>query len=158
MASGDIERSVGRIVSRAAISDVLHRYARLIDGGDFDAIAGLFADDCVADYGIREGDMLRSSAGVVDWIKTQLRAVHATSHHISNIEIEFVDDDHATSVCYVYAWHSIEGVEVNMVVLGRYLDRFERQGRQWRITQRQLLVHGLEHFPAGIVRPLPRLG
>lgn len=156
MPSDELEQSVGGLVSRAAITDALRRYARLIDEGDFDAVADIFADDCTADYGIREGDMLCSPAGVVEWIKTQLRRVRATSHHISNIEIDFIDNDHAASVCYVYAWHSIDGMEVNMIVLGRYLDRFERADDKWRIRCRRLFVHGLEHFPADVLRPLPR--
>jgi len=156
--SDELEQAVDRLVSRAAITEALHRYARLIDDGDFDTLTEIFADDCTADYGIREDAILCSPAEVVDWIKTQLRRVRATSHHISNIEIDHLDNDHAASVCYVYAWHSIDGMEVNMVVLGRYVDRFERVGDKWRITRRQLFVHGLEHFPTDVLRPLPRAG
>lgn len=155
MSSDELERALDRLVSRAAITESLHRYARLIDERDFDTLSEIFADECTAEYGSRGGDLLRSSSEVIDWVKTQLRQVRATSHHISNVEIDFIDADHAASVCYVYAWHDIDGMTAKAVVLGRYVDRFERTGQQWRITHRKLFAHGFEHFPADFLRPLP---
>jgi 3-phenylpropionate/cinnamic acid dioxygenase small subunit len=150
----ELKRALDRLVSRAAITESLHRYARLIDERNFDALSEIFANDCTAEYGSRDCDVLRSSDEVIDWIKTQLRQVRATSHHISNVEIDFIDAHHAASVCYVYAWHDIDGMTAKAVVLGRYVDRFERTGQQWRITHRQLFAHGFEHFPADFIRPL----
>ena len=107
--SYNVETMLDQLVSRSAITEVLHRYARLIDEQDFDAVAALFTADCVAHYGAREGDTLTSPSEVIDWIRTQLRGVRATSHHISNVEIDFIDSDHAHLVfraaakrsCYV---------------------------------------------------------
>lgn len=152
----DVNTTLDQLLSRCAITELLHRYARLIDDHNFDAVAELFTADCLAEYGVREGDTLHTPADVVDWVRTQLRDVRATSHHISNVEVEFIDPDHANTVCYLYAWHEVEGAPVRPTVLGRYVDRIERAGGQWRIARRQVFAHGLEHFPDGIMRPLPR--
>jgi len=151
----DRDAALDQLISRYAITDLLHRYARLIDEQNFDAVTELFTEDCRAEYGTREGDTLNSSTEVVDWIRTQLRGVGATSHHISNVEVQFIDSDHAETVCYVYAWHAVEGAAVRPTVLGRYVDRLERSGGDWRIAHRQMFAHGMEQFPEGILRPLP---
>lgn len=150
------DTALGQLVSRYAITDVLHRYARLIDEQNFDAVADLFADDCRAEYGVRADDTLNSPAEVVNWIRTQLHGVCATSHHISNVEVEFIDAEHAATVSYLYAWHQPDGTESRPTVLGRYVDRLKCEDGRWRIAHRQVLVHGVEQFPEGILRPLHR--
>ncbi|HET7015098.1 MAG TPA: nuclear transport factor 2 family protein [Streptosporangiaceae bacterium] len=141
---------------RAAITEVLHAYARLVDERDFSAVAGLFTDDCVAEYGIRETDTMRSSAALAGWLTRMLADGTPTSHHISNVQIRFTDADHAESICYVHAWHGAPGTAPDPVILARYVDSHERTPAGWRIARRRMLAHGLIGFPDGILRPLTR--
>ena len=152
----DVDTAVRELIDRAAVTEVLYSYARLVDERDFAAAAELFTDDCVAEYGIRETEIMRSSAAVADWLTSQLRDGSATSHHISNVQVSFPDADHAETTCYVYAWHRIPGTAADPIVLARYVDRLERTTAGWRIAHRRLLGHGLIDFPDGIIRPLPR--
>jgi 3-phenylpropionate/cinnamic acid dioxygenase small subunit len=152
----DVDTAVRELIDRAAVTEVLYSYARLVDGRDFAAAAELFTDDCVAEYGIRETEILRSSAAVADWLASQLRDGSASSHHISNVQVSFPDADHAEATCYVYAWHRMPGAAADPIVLARYVDRLERTPDGWRIAHRRLLGHGLIDFPDGIIRPLPR--
>lgn len=151
----DIERIIRELTDRAAVTEVLHSYARLLDERDFTAVAGLFTDDCLAEYGVRETDTLRSSAAVADWLRRQV-GVTTTSHHISNVEISFCDADHAETTSYVYAWHGVPGAAVDPVLLARYVDDFERTPAGWRIAHRRMFAHGLVGFPDGILRSLSR--
>lgn len=91
----DVDIAVRELTDRAAITEVLHAYARLVDERDFAAVAEVFTNDCLAEYGVRETDTLHSSAAVVDWLTRQLADGTATSHHISNVQISFPDADHA---------------------------------------------------------------
>jgi len=152
----DVDTAVRQLIDRAAVTEVLYSYARLVDGRDFAAAAELFTDDCVAEYGIRETEIMRSSAAVADWLASQLRDGSASSHHISNVQVSFPDADHAEATCYVYAWHRMPGAAADPIVLARYVDRLERTPDGWRIAHRRLLGHGLIDFPDGIIRPLPR--
>jgi 3-phenylpropionate/cinnamic acid dioxygenase small subunit len=154
--SVDLAAAVRELADRAAITEVLHTYARLVDERDFAAVAGVFTDDCLAEYGVREADTLYSSAAVADWLTLQLRDGTATSHHISNVQITFPDADHAETTSYVYAWHGAAGAAVGPVVLARYVDSFKRIPTGWRIAHRRMFAHGLVGFPDGILRPLPR--
>ena len=152
----DVDIAVRELTDRAAITEVLHTYARLVDERDFAAVAWLFTDDCLAEYGVRETDTLHSSAAVADWLTRQLLDGTATSHHISNVQISLPDADHAETTSYVYAWHRPPGAAVDPVILARYVDSFERTPTGWRIAHRRMFAHGLVGFPDGILRPLSR--
>ncbi|GLK99250.1 nuclear transport factor 2 family protein [Dactylosporangium matsuzakiense] len=149
---------VRELADRTAITAVLHTYARLVDERAFAAVAGVFTDDCLAEYGIGEDDTLRSAAAVVDWLTRRLPAGTTTSHHISNVLIAFPDADHAETTAYVHAWHGVPGAPVDPVLLARYADSFVRTPAGWRIAHRRMFAHGLIGFPDGILRPLPRHG
>ena len=153
----DTDIAIRELTDRAAITDILHTYARLVDERDFAAVARVFTDDCLAEYGVRETDTLHSSAAVVDWLTRQLRDGTATSHHISNVQISFPEPDHAETTSYVHAWHGTPGAPVDPVVLARYVDSFERTQTGWRIARRRMFAHGLVGFPDGILRPLSRM-
>jgi 3-phenylpropionate/cinnamic acid dioxygenase small subunit len=154
--SVDIDIAVRELTDRAAIAEVLHSYARLVDERDFPAVAGVFTDDCLVEYGVRETDTLHSAAAVTEWLTRQLLDGTVTSHHVSNVQIRLLDPDHAETTSYVYAWHGTPGAADDPVVLARYVDCFERTPRGWRITHRRMFSHGLIGFPEGILRPLPR--
>jgi 3-phenylpropionate/cinnamic acid dioxygenase small subunit len=152
----DVDTPVRELTDRAAITDVLFTYARLVDERDFAAVAGVFTDDCLAEYGVRETEILHSAAEVVAWLTGQLPEGTATSHHISNVQISLPGPDQAEATSYVHAWHRLPGAPVDPVILARYVDRFERTAGGWRIAHRRMLAHGLVGFPDGILRPLPR--
>lgn len=156
--SSDIDIAVRELSDRAAITEVLHDYARLVDERDFVAVGELFTDHCLAEYGIRDSDTLRSSTAVTDWLTRQLSDGTTTSHHVSNVQIRFGDVDHAETTAYVYAWHGTpgDGAAIDPIILARYVDSFERTPAGWRIAHRRMFAHGLVGFPGGILRPLPR--
>ena len=152
----DIDTAVCELTARAAITEVLHAYAQRVDERDFAAVAELFTDDCLAEYGIGETDTMHSSAAVVDWLNSRLADGTQTSHHISNVQISYRDADHAETTSYVHAWHRPPGAPVDPVILARYVDSFERTPTGWRIAHRRMFAHGLIGFPDGILRPLAR--
>ena len=148
--------AVRELTDRDAITAILHTYARLVDERDFAAMAEVFTDDCLAEYGLREEDTLRSAAAVVDWLTRRLSDGTATSHHISNVLVTFTGTDHAETTSYVHAWHGVKGAPVDPVILARYVDSFARTPTGWRIAHRRMFAHGLIGFPDGILRPLSR--
>jgi ketosteroid isomerase-like protein len=151
-----IDNAVRELTDRAAVTEVLHTYARLVDERDFTAVNEVFTDDCLVEYGVREADTLHSSAAVADWLTRQLLDGTATSHHISNVLISFPDADHAATTSYVYAWHGGPGGAAGPVILARYVDAFARIPAGWRIAHRRMLAHGSVGFPDGILRTLSR--
>jgi hypothetical protein len=63
----DIDSAVRELTDRAAITEVLHTYARLVDERDFAAAAGVFTDDCLAEYGVGDADHAETTSYVHAW-------------------------------------------------------------------------------------------
>jgi 3-phenylpropionate/cinnamic acid dioxygenase small subunit len=64
-----------------------------------------------------------------------LRDMESTMHFIGNVLIELTGADAARAESYFTAYHRIAG-PTDMIVAGRYLDRFTRRAGEWRIAHR----------------------
>ena len=79
----------GRVDDRLAITDLLHRYAYHFDRNEPEHVAALFTDDAVIDYG-PEFPPIHGRGAVAARIAPGLNTIFAaTSHHISNVIIDF---------------------------------------------------------------------
>ena len=74
----------------------------------------------------------------------------ATQHRLSNIAIE-LDSDNALVEAYVLAYHveDNEGVRRLHTFCGRYIDRFELRGSDWKIARRMLRTDWSSVVPMG---------
>ena len=71
-----------------------------------------------------------------------------TQHLVGNIEVQ-VSGDSATAESYVYAHHTIAAGDqlVELIVGGRYLDRFTQRDGLWRIAHRTELLDWGRNVP-----------
>ncbi|MFW2851831.1 nuclear transport factor 2 family protein [Sphingomonas sp. TX0543] len=122
------------LADRLAIQDVLCRYARGIDRCDEAVLRAVWWPGAQADYGNGFMDAGDWSGGVVK----ALGAMRRTQHFLGNMLIE-IDGDRATAETYCRAYHEVDGAErpEEMEVGGRYLDRLEKRGGEWRIAHRR---------------------
>ena len=62
-------------------------------------------------------------------------------HHLTTILVRRDDEDHATVQTYfvVYQPHDTAGEYRLALIVGRYLDTFERRGGEWRILAREVV-------------------
>src|SRR5687768_10338054 len=94
------------LVARQAICDVIHAYCRGVDTIDAEGVAALFTTDCVVDYGPGLGQPTHGSAALAERLASGLPRFAATSHHVSNIEVQLSGDGlSATTITYLMAWH-----------------------------------------------------
>ncbi len=147
----DLAREVRRLQDKAEIVDLVHRYSYLVDHRLYDELVELFTEDCLVDYGpgiappIKGRGILRTMFGS-DAPPTGARpGFVVTSHHNANVLITFDDDDRATVLTSVYAWHQTTHGE-NPRVWGYYHDVAVRTPVGWRLAQRQLRAAGNEHW------------
>lgn len=138
MSSSDDLRA---LVDRAAITTVLHRGCRMLDENDLDLLSSIYAEDCRVRF--RPGrDHERVGLEELHAYYLEVgRRLAAASHHLSNIDIDFVDDDTADVRSYFYAWQRYAGGN-EAQTWGQYVDRMGRTPSGWRILDRQLLVAG----------------
>jgi hypothetical protein len=126
------------LLDKQAIAETVYRYCRGVDRLDADEILSAYFEDGYDDHG-----ELKGTAGeFVEQLIPLLRERYlSTSHNICNQLIEITGD---TMLCesYLIAVHltASGGQEYQEVVYGRYVDRLERRGGQWRIVHRVVVL------------------
>lgn len=131
-----------RSADRQAITDVLVEYCCALDLMDLPALAALFTDDCVVEYGPGEFLQCHGSAALAKSLERMWRWSR-TSHHLSNVLIRFDGSDAALSRSYVHAWHERPDGST-ATIFGQYHDRFVRREQLWRIAERRMLMNGCD--------------
>jgi 3-phenylpropionate/cinnamic acid dioxygenase small subunit len=128
---------------RIAITDLLHRYAYAVDGGDFDEVGRLFEHGTF--YGMGD-DRPQSGAEKAAAFKRNLilyeDGTPLTQHRISNILTIFdPESGRASSSCYVSVLQKLPDHALELIVAARYEDAFERVAGEWRFTERRTIRH-----------------
>lgn len=129
--------NIEELLAERAITRQLHNYARAMDRCDEALGRGVFHSDSVVDY----GTMFQGSGyGFVDFTTEAHKVMSTHVHRISNILIE-VEGDRAGSEAYVEARLRLPQAEgyVDLINLGRYIDKWEKRDGRWRILRRRYL-------------------
>jgi hypothetical protein len=124
------------LADREAIRDCLYRYCRGIDRGDPELLRSAYWPGAM--------DYHTGFAGTVEefieWALPRLQAMQDNVHMIANILIR-LDGDKAAVESYLWSVSILPGdARRQVMVAGRYLDRFERRDDEWRIAER-MVVH-----------------
>jgi len=138
-ARGDADDPV-RAADRVEITSLLHRYCRMLDRMDLDVVPQLFVDDCLVVYGPDERMQSRGAARLAAALRRLWRFAR-TSHHLSNVEIEFEGEEAARGISYVMAWHQHPDGRTQ-TLFAQYHDRFVRTSDGWRIAERRQYTNG----------------
>ena len=74
--------------------------------------------------------------------------IKKTSHHVSNIHIEFDGADEARSETYVFTWHEMPDDRPGLV-WGKWHDQWRRSDDEgWRISARKMIVSATDNYYA----------
>jgi ketosteroid isomerase-like protein len=145
---------VDQLISTDEIQRVIYEYAFHLDMNHPDELAALFVDDCEVIYGPNFG-----AEGIEAYKKT-LEGIgeffEATSHHVSNIVVDFLSDEEATVRSVLYAWHRYTRDRPDSHVWGQYHDVMVRVDGQWRFKRRELRAAGTRDFHVKQQIPLGR--
>jgi hypothetical protein len=125
------EDAVDRLLDRQAIVDCTLRYTRGVDRLDEELYRSAFHEDAVDFHGAAP----LSPDEFLAWFLPQQEGREATQHYVLNHVID-VDGDTAHGETYFLAIVKLRGKDYVQMVGGRYVDRFERRGGEWRIALR----------------------
>jgi 3-phenylpropionate/cinnamic acid dioxygenase small subunit len=140
--------------NRRAIEGVLLDYCECVDALDYDGIADLFTEDAEFDMGF--GRVSRGRQGVYQQMNPRLGTEYThTSHHLSNVRIEFEGRDRARARSYVMAWHRQASDGRERKLFGRYFDELVLTDAGWKIRRRRLLAAGEDGYPPVAGQPSP---
>ncbi|HEX4518308.1 MAG TPA: nuclear transport factor 2 family protein [Gaiellaceae bacterium] len=122
------------LLDRQAILDCLQRCTRGIDRLDEELVLSAFHEDAVDHHNSHTGTPTEFVAWF--WGRQEKRA--GCQHYVTNTVID-LDGDTAHVETYFLATNRQEGEDVMDLSGGRYVDRFERRGGEWRIALRQVV-------------------
>ena len=136
-----LDEQVRGLLDRQEITDKINAYARSMDRCDVELGKSVFWPEAPARYGGMFDGTCQEFVEMA--IKSHLENYLGHAHHLSNIKID-LDGDRATSETYgnVTLRRSAtdgDGVE-EIRLVGRYLDRWERRGDEWRSRERRFVL------------------
>ncbi len=126
--------------SEAAITNLLYRYAEMVDAGRFEDLAGdLFAH---AQFTVAPAPAPQIDGAAMSKLMVATTIRHEdgtprTKHVITNPILE-VDEEAGTAACrsYYTVFQQTETLPLQPIVAGRYHDRFARIAGEWRFAER----------------------
>jgi 3-phenylpropionate/cinnamic acid dioxygenase small subunit len=127
--------------AETAIAALIHRYAELVDGGDFDGVGRLFAD---ATYRSERGGCYQGAAAVQEVLRRLIIVYDGTprtKHVTTNVTIQ-VDAaaSGATARSYYTVFQATAELPLQAIIAGRYHDRFACADGVWRFVDRMIFV------------------
>lgn len=124
------------LLDREKIRDCITRLARGEDRRDADVLKACYWEDSGFDYGMYQGQF----PDYLAWVVPGAEAITNTQHIIAQCLVE-LNGDEASAETHVVSYHRVEmgEGERDTVIGGRYLDRMEKRGKEWRIKHRTML-------------------
>ncbi len=159
------EQRLRELLDKQEITEVIHTYARALDRLDEQLLRSVFHPDSQHAHGFvgpssdpslpsKPGEPKDFVAFAFDVLNT-----HSRTHHLlGNILIE-VDGDNAYAETYFSAYHRMRAKgdplaaenaydnEMDWLVGGRYIDRFQRRDGVWKISHRTGLTDWMRTQP-----------
>jgi SnoaL-like protein len=134
-----MDSSTGELAAyldRERIRDCIARLARGEDRRDARLIGESFWPDASIDLGIFAG----SFGEYLAWVVPGSQAIPVTQHVLGQTVIEYGPST-AIAETHVTAYHRLQtdDEDRDIVIGGRYVDRMDNRGAQWRIGQRTML-------------------
>lgn len=137
--------------SKVAITNLLYRYAELMDAGELETAAALFLHARV-----KSGDELKDEAGLLAvwqrFVKIHPCGTPRTKHVVTNV---IVDLDETAGTARARSYYTVlqatPDLPLQAVAAGRYDDRFERVDGVWRFSYRD---YSLFDFPGNLSQHL----
>ena len=128
-----------QLADREAIREVANRYVHGIDRLDLDWAKSAYWPEAIDDHRVFVGNAWE----FVDWVTPIQAQLAWTMHSTTNHQIELADDGvTATGELYNVA-HLMSADESTLNTwFGRYLDRYEKRGDEWRIIHRVCVHEG----------------
>ena len=142
------------IADRFEIHDLLHRYAQMVDGREWQLLDQVFSEDAPADY-TSTGGVKGDARTVMKWLDRALEPWPINLHCISNIQIRCAGT-HARcrSAFHAPMARGEMGGQHVITNAGYYEDALVRTEVGWRIRERicrQIIMQGA--LPEGYAIP-----
>ena len=132
--------------SAREITNLIYSYAELLDAGDLDGVAGLFAHGRIC--GVENGppETVFDGTARVRQMYEMATRIHEdgtpkTKHNTSNVHVEINEaDGTASSRSYYCVTQATPELPLQVIVTGHYKDTFHRLDGVWWFDSRTMFV------------------
>jgi len=129
--------TIETLIAKQDITELIYKYMRGLDRWDQALLDSLFTEDAWCEYGFINTSAKEFISFAIDALKEH----QANQHMVGNILID-IKGNEAFGEVYFNAYHKIKtenGFE-DMIIAGRYLDRYEKNNGIWKFAYRSELV------------------
>ncbi len=141
----DAEIETFRLVAdKLALQDLVMRYSRAVDRGDFVMLRDCYHPDATADH----GDLYKGPVEqYIQWLEAALSHGATMSHYVVNTLFE-VRGDHAEGEVYKINYHRTPAPDSVETISGaRSHDTFARRDGVWRFSSRAVALDWMHIHP-----------
>lgn len=128
------DRRVQALLDHHETLQCLVRYSRGLDRRDWDLLLSAFHDDAIEKHGAFCG----SPREFVEWLDRYTANSDSMLHMLGNHFVEVVGNVAHGETYFRAGNHS--GAEGHLTE-GRYISRFERRDREWKIAEREVVLN-----------------
>jgi hypothetical protein len=127
------------------IQNELNRYSDAVDRGDFERVGEMFREADVYFPGDEKPSVQKGSGDFAKHLRKWTRVFPDTGnpktrHLCVNPIIDFDDASHARCQTYFVVFQAADGLPLQPIITGTYLDRLEKRAGSWVFTERRELV------------------
>jgi hypothetical protein len=149
------DRDVWEMVEARKIERMFFDYAYHLDQNNPNELARLFVDDCEVSYAPNFGakgkaEYEQTLSGIGPYFK-------ATTHHVSNIAVDFVSDTEAKVRSIVLALHRYRKERPDGWLFGQYHDVVVKVDGQWKFKRRELRTDLTIDYHVKAANPIGRM-
>ena len=124
---------LGMLLDKQDIYELSCKYMRGLDRLDEKLLLSVFFEDAWCDYGFTEGSPADFSRYAINALTE-----HIANHHIIGNCLIDLEGNEAFGEVYFQAYHKVVGEtgHDDVIIAGRYLDRYEKRQGVWKFAYR----------------------
>jgi hypothetical protein len=139
-----VSQYASEMADREVIRDCLYRYSRGVDRQDVEMLRSAYWPGAIDHHTGFTGTVEE----FIEWALPRLAAMEQNMHMIGNVFIR-IEGSTARVESYLWSVSVLPGDDPRQVlVCGRYLDRFEKRQDEWRIAERFVVHDWFNEGPA----------
>jgi hypothetical protein len=126
------------LLDKQAITELVNSYCNAADRHDHDKMRALYHDDAIDDHGAFFQGLAMEFIDKLPEIQAPMAILH---HNVTTVNIK-LEGDYAEGEVYVLAFHQVrtEDGPVDMLIGGRYFDRYEKRNGEWKFSHRAVVA------------------
>lgn len=151
----DINTAMEQMLEQKAIERMMFEYSYALDMNQPDILAALFVEDCEVSYAPNFGATgMEAYKKTLEGIGTFFKG---TSHHNSNIVVDFVSPTEANVRSIVLAIHRYQKERPDGILYGQYFDTVVKVDGQWKFKRRELRTTMTTDYHVKAFNPVGRV-